>query len=62
MNAKSRGERNIYWVENFCLFPSGPDKGKRVRLSPRQREMVLRLYDGPMGLMLKRCLPPWPAI
>jgi hypothetical protein len=50
MNAKSRGERAIHWIESFCLFPNGPDKGRRVRLLPKQRETVLRIYDGPAGI------------
>jgi hypothetical protein len=50
MNAISRGERAIHWIEKFCLFPNGPDKGRRVRLLPKQRAAVLRIYDGPAGM------------
>jgi hypothetical protein len=48
--ANPRGARAIHWIEAFCLFPAGPDKGKRVRLSPKQRQTVLRLYDNPAGI------------
>ena len=32
-----RGSRAIAWIEQFCLYPDGPKKGKRVRLSQPER-------------------------
>jgi hypothetical protein len=40
---RNRGERNIAWIENYCLVPAGPDKGKRVVLTPEQRDTVRRI-------------------
>ena len=45
--SKTRGERAITWVQEYCVHPAGPHKGEHVRLSPVQREAVLRLYDAP---------------
>jgi len=43
----SCGERNIKWIENYCLVPHGPDKGRHVVLTPAQRDVVRRIYDAP---------------
>jgi hypothetical protein len=49
----TRGERNIRWIETYCLVPAGLDKGRRVRLTPTQRETVRRLYDNVKGPQLR---------
>ena len=46
MPRKQRGERAIFWIEEYCLVPHGPDKGQHVRLTPAQRETVREIYDG----------------
>lgn len=46
---KSRGDRNIAWVEKFCLVPEGKDVGKPVVLRDWQRDEVRRIYDNPHG-------------
>ena len=44
---KSRGRKNIFWIEAYCIVPSGPDRGRRVKLTPVQREIVRKIYDTP---------------
>jgi hypothetical protein len=36
----TRGERNVRWIEEYCLFPDGPNKGKRVPLSAEKRDLI----------------------
>jgi hypothetical protein len=47
--SRTRGERAINWIEDFCLFPSGFRKGDRVRLSLEQRTIIMRIFDHPNG-------------
>jgi hypothetical protein len=42
---RTRAERNILWIETFCVVPSGFDKGQRVKLTPQQRATIRKLYD-----------------
>jgi hypothetical protein len=46
---KSRGDRAVRWIQDYCLVPSGPDKGLRVRLTPVQQDTVRQIYDNPNG-------------
>jgi hypothetical protein len=46
---QTRGERAIRWIENYCLMPSGLEKGQHVRLTPVQRDIVREIYDNPNG-------------
>jgi hypothetical protein len=43
----SRASRAATWVERYYVFPAGLEQGQRVRLTPAQRELVVRLYDHP---------------
>jgi hypothetical protein len=43
---QTRGERAIRWIQDYCLVPSGLDKGQHVRLTPAQRDIVRQTYDG----------------
>jgi hypothetical protein len=45
MKGITRGERNVRWIENYCVQPDGLRKGEHVRLSPEQYEIVCRIYD-----------------
>ena len=47
--AKTRGKRNIEWIEDHCLIPEGRDVGKPVRLRDWQKHEMLRIYDNPHG-------------
>jgi hypothetical protein len=49
MREPTRGERNVQWVERYCLYPSGPDKGARVKLTEGERHAIRQIYDGPNG-------------
>ena len=42
---RTRGERAIRWIQEYCLVPSGLDKGQHVRLTPAQRDIVRQIYD-----------------
>ncbi len=46
---KSRGDRNIAWIEAYCIVPEGRDVGKPVRLREWQKREVRRIYDNPNG-------------
>jgi hypothetical protein len=43
----SRAERNIKWIENYCLAPHGPEKGQHVVRTHAQRDAIRRIYDTP---------------
>jgi hypothetical protein len=43
-HTQSRAARAIHWVETYCLYPNGPEKGRRVRLSPAQKDAVRKIY------------------
>ena len=44
---QTRGDKNVHWIEMFCLVPRRPDKGERVVLTQAQRETVRMIYDNP---------------
>jgi hypothetical protein len=46
---KTRGDKNVHWIEMFCLVPRGPEKGERVVLTQAQRETVRMIYDNASG-------------
>jgi phage terminase large subunit-like protein len=45
----TRAERNIAWIEDYCLIPEGRDVGKKVKLRDWQRRELRRIYDNPAG-------------
>lgn len=47
--AKSRGERNIAWIEATCVVPEGSLVGRPMALRKWQRRDLLRIYDNPHG-------------
>jgi phage terminase large subunit-like protein len=46
---KSRGNRNIEWIEKYCRVPEGKDVGKKVKLRSWQKRELSRIYDNPAG-------------
>jgi phage terminase large subunit-like protein len=46
---RSRGNRNIAWIEKHCRVPEGKDVGKPVRLRPWQKRDLRMIYDNPAG-------------
>jgi hypothetical protein len=38
------GHTMVRWLERMCRTPDGPNIGKRVRLRPFQRDVVMRTY------------------
>jgi hypothetical protein len=49
MRSRSRGESAIAWIEKYCLYPAGAERGLRVRLSPQQCAIIRAIYDHPEG-------------
>lgn len=45
----SRADRNIQWIEAYCVVPEGKDIGKPVRLRPWQKADIRKIYDNPAG-------------
>jgi len=45
----TRAERNIAWIERFCVVPEGKDIGKPVRLRAWQKRDLKKIYDNPFG-------------
>lgn len=48
----TRGERNIQWVQRYCVVPEGKDIGKPVRLRDWQKRDIRKIYDNPAGTRL----------
>ena len=57
MRVLTRGDRALFWIEKFCLYPNGPDKGKPVMLSQAECWQVRQLYDNPSGPDQSASLP-----
>ena len=45
----TRAERNIAWIERYCVIPEGRDLGKPVRLRAWQKRDLKKIYDNPAG-------------
>ena len=45
----SRGDRNIAWIEAYCVVPEGKLVGRAVRLREWQRDALRAIYDNPAG-------------
>jgi hypothetical protein len=45
MGRLTRGTAAIEWIERFCVYPDGPNKGRPVCLSPMQRALIRQIYD-----------------
>jgi len=48
----TRAERNIAWIESYCVVPEGKDIGKPVRLRDWQKNDIRKIYDNPAGTRL----------
>lgn len=49
----TRAQRVTNWIEKFCRVPAGPLKGKYVRLSQDQRQLLADIYghdDSPRAI------------
>ena len=49
MPRTSSGAAAVHWIDQYCVVPTGPEKGQHVRLTQAERETVLRTYDHPDG-------------
>jgi phage terminase large subunit-like protein len=45
----TRAERNIKWIEDYCVIPEGKDVGKAVVLWAWQKHEIRKIYDNPHG-------------
>ena len=45
--SKSRGARNIAWIEEHVRIPEGKMVGQAVRLTAKQKRWIKRIYDSP---------------
>jgi phage terminase large subunit-like protein len=45
----TRADRNIEWIEDYCVIPDGKDVGKPVRLREWQKHELRKIYDNPHG-------------
>jgi phage terminase large subunit-like protein len=45
----TRAERNIKWIEDYCVIPEGKDVGKAVVLREWQKDEIRKIYDNPHG-------------
>jgi phage terminase large subunit-like protein len=45
----TRAERNIKWIEDYCVIPEGKDVGKAVVLRAWQKHEIRKIYDNPHG-------------
>lgn len=47
LKKKTRGDRNIEWIELYCRIPEGRFVGRPVKLTKKQRKWIKRIYDTP---------------
>jgi len=47
--SNSRGGYVAGWIEDYCVVPSGPDRGRRARLSVVQCQTINEIYNAPDG-------------
>jgi hypothetical protein len=52
MRRRTLSEHVISWVEEYCIVPSGVNRGQRVRLTQEQRQTIREIYDHPGGLQV----------
>ena len=43
----NRGERNIQWIERFCIIPEGQFVGRQVQLRGWQKDIIRGIYNTP---------------
>ena len=54
-NPPSRAERNISWIEKYCIIPKGPSKGGVLLLTSFQKRMLRNLYS-PVNPVIRRAI------
>jgi phage terminase large subunit-like protein len=48
----TRAEENAVWIERYCCIPEGKFVGQPVRLTKKQRQWLVRIYDTPTRLFI----------
>jgi phage terminase large subunit-like protein len=46
-NSKTRGEKNIEWIERYLRIPEGKFVGQKVELRSWQKKVIRGIYDSP---------------
>jgi hypothetical protein len=44
---RPNGDEAVSWIQTYCLYPNGPERGQHVRLTPAQRDIVRRTFAHP---------------
>lgn len=47
-----RSERNARWIETHCRIPEGKHVGRPVKLTKKQRNWLVRIYDSPTRMFI----------
>lgn len=47
-----RSERNALWIEQHCRIPEGKFVSRPVKLTPKQRKWLARIYDSPTRMFI----------
>jgi hypothetical protein len=42
---RTRGDKVIGWIEDYCVYPNGPQRGQPVALTVQQVVLLRRLLD-----------------
>ena len=42
---RTLSQKAANWIEKFCVYPFGFDRGQHVRLTVEQREILSKLFD-----------------
>jgi len=50
--ANWRSDRNIKWIEKYCIVPEGKLVGKPVMLTAKQKRWMERIYDSPTRMFI----------
>lgn len=47
LGSSTRGDRNIAWIETYCVIPEGKLVGQPVKLTRQQKRWIKNIYDTP---------------
>lgn len=48
-SVETRAERNIKWIQKYCIVPEGQYGGRPIKLQGWQKDELRRIYDNPSG-------------
>ena len=50
MSRKTRSDEIINWIQHYCVYPNGPERGRPLHLTQARREQLRSIYHNPNGL------------